>query len=110
MGFILKAISKKKEYNSSTVLAKAYKSTFGTFTFYGIMLLAYGEILVLAINLRYLDLDLSSIVGIVTGALYSILLIGYLIASGQYPLSFGCFRKAFEKYTISSRFYTFSAI
>lgn len=110
VGLILHLISTKKIYRNSTVLAKARRTALGTFTFYGLMFLAYGEIIALALNLKYLDLGLSSGIGIGVGVLYCLVLMGYLIASSQYPLSFGSFKKHFEKYTISSYFYTFSAI
>ena len=55
VGIVLKILSSTK-YKDNILFHRGWMYAFGTFTFYGVMFLAYGELLIFITNLRYIDL------------------------------------------------------
>jgi hypothetical protein len=107
VGVVLRVASARRPH--VRLLAKAWRNSFGTYFFYSLLFLAYGELACLAIGARYLTADLDSIIGVTTGSAFAIVLGGYLIALEKYDAWMGSFRNKFKKYSISQHFYTFSA-
>ena len=55
-GVILKILSKSC-YKKSRMVDRAWRYSFGTFLFYGLLFLAYAELSSLTLNFRYLTVD-----------------------------------------------------
>jgi hypothetical protein len=88
---------------------RAWKYSLGTFTFYGLLYLAYGEFACLAFSLKYFAPDLNSGMGVMAGGLFGLAMVVSVIASCRAPEWYGCFRKKFFKYEVSQYFYAFSS-
>jgi hypothetical protein len=88
---------------------KGWKYALGTFTFYGLLFLAYGELACFVINIRDFSSQLSAGVSLMVGAVFAIALTLSVIALCKEPNWYGCFRKKFFKFEISSYLYVFSS-
>jgi hypothetical protein len=89
---------------------RAWKYSLGTFTYYGILFLAYGELACLAISVRYFQSDIGSGISVLGGSVFAIILVVSTISSVVIPAWYGCFSKKFLKFELSSHFYVFSSI
>jgi len=96
IGLILKIVSSTIR-KDSTHLQKAYKYSIGTYTYYGILFLAYGELACLAVNLRYFKAEMDYLMGIAIGVIFAAWLILWVITSVKYPVWFGSFKNKFRK-------------
>lgn len=97
-------------YKGNRYVERAWKYSLGTFTFYGLMFLSYGQFIALALSIRSYETTLSGAVGLGTGAVFILLNVGYQIALYRYPVWFGCFKKKLAKFTISQHYYLFAAV
>lgn len=88
-------------------IIKAWKSALGTYTYYGLLFLSYGELSSFAICLRYPEGSSSFGVGIAISFVFLGLLILYCVGSVKYPLSFGSFKNKFYKFGITQYVYIF---
>jgi hypothetical protein len=88
---------------------RAWKYSLGTFTFYGLLFLAYGELACLAISIKYFKSGMEGGIAVLGGALFAMILAVSMIASAAVPEWFGSFRKNFVKFELSSHFYVFSS-
>ena len=99
-GVIFKILSVTK-YEGVRSVERAWKFSFGSFLFYGLLFLAYGELASLALNFRYFKTELSAIMGMIVGIVFAALFLIWVIASIKYPIWFGSFKKKFLKFEIS---------
>ena len=110
VGIIFKILSVTKYEEEGRYIERAWKFSFGSFLYYGLLFLAYGELASLALNFRYFKAEVSAILGMIVGIVFAALLTIWVIASVKYPLWFGSFKKKFFKFEISQYFYIFSSI
>ena len=92
------------------MLIDGWKNALGTFTFYGLFFLAYGEFALLALSVRFFKLETQAFLGISVGVVFFILMGAYVIMSHKYPRYFGSFKNKFYRFQISHYVYTFSAL
>jgi hypothetical protein len=107
-GIVLRIVSARHKH--IRLLAKAWRNSFGTYFFYNLLFLAYGELACLAISVRYMMTDTESLLGVAVGGSFAIVLGGYLIALQKFELWMGSFKNRFRKFSISLHVYTFSTI
>lgn len=88
----------------------AWKYTLGSFTFYGLLFMAYGMFVSLGLNIRHFNPSIDSLIGLVVGIIFGIVFITYLVGLFKYPIWFGAFKKFFYKFEIASHFYFFFSI
>jgi hypothetical protein len=96
-------------FRQKPTIERTWKNSFGTFTYYGLLFLAYGEFSCLVLNLKDFQGNLSNGVTIITGAVYTIFLVISVILSHVRPVWYGCFKKKFYKFEVSQYFYAFSS-
>jgi hypothetical protein len=90
-------------------IQKAWKYALGTFTYYGLLFLAYGEFASFALNLRYFQTNLNTSIGLLIGIFFATALIVSVVASYKVSIWYGSFKKKFFKFEISNHFYIFSS-
>ena len=100
LALILKLLSTYK-YQDKPMLKLVWKNSIGTFTFYGILLLAYGQVSSLAGNAKYFQSEANSYITLVITNLFIALMIIYFIGFIKYPRWFGSFKNKFQKFNIS---------
>jgi hypothetical protein len=100
LALILKLLSTYK-YQDKPMLKLAWKNSIGTFTFYGILLLAYGQVSNLVGNAKYFQSEANSYITLVITNLFIALIIIYFIGFIKYPRWFGSFKNKFQKFNIS---------
>ena len=100
VGVVFKILSVTK-YEGVRSVDRTWKFSFGSFLYYGLLFLAYGELASLALNFRYFRTELSAIVGMIVGIVFAALLTVWVIASVKYPIWFGSFKKKFLKFDVS---------
>jgi hypothetical protein len=88
---------------------RAWKYSLGTFTYYGLLFLAYGELACLTVSLKYFQSNLEGGMAVLAGVVFTIILVVSVIASVAAPAWYGCFRKKFIKFELASHFYVFSS-
>jgi len=94
---ILKFLS-KTVFKENYAIERSWKYALGTFSYYGMLFLAYGEFACFALSVRYFKADLSCFISIGVGAVFTIMLAVWVIVSMKYPLWFGCFKQKFRKF------------
>lgn len=77
---------------------KAWKYALGTFTFYGLLFLAYGEISLMALNIRHYETTNSTTIGLSIGAFFIVVYISYIAAMNKESASFGSFKGKFFRF------------
>ena len=105
-GMVLKILA-KTVYKESVRVDKSWKYAIASFTYYGILFLAYGELACLALNIRYFKADMNCLISIGIGVIFTAMLTAWVIASAKHPNWFGCFKKKFRKFELASYYYTF---
>lgn len=90
-------------------MKKACKYALCSFTFYGLMLLSYGEFTVLTIDIRYFSKAMGCAEGTTIGGFFALLMVCYNIALWRYPVWFGSFKKNLFKYEVSHHIYLFES-
>ena len=81
------------------LINKAWKYSFGSFIFYGLLFLAYGELSCLFMNLRYFKSELSCGIGIMIGVIFAVMLVVWIIGLAKlYSNWFGSFKKKFYRF------------
>lgn len=90
-------------------MERMWKYAFGTFTFYGLLFLSYGEFSSLFLNIRYFSTDVSALMGMGAGVLFSILMTLWLVAFCKYSVWFGSFKNRFYIFGLPRFFYFISA-
>ncbi len=63
----------------SILMQRVWKNSLGTYTFYGMLFLAYGYLSLLAIDAKYFSAETSCYIGISVGGTFLLTLIAYLI-------------------------------
>lgn len=106
---VLKVLSITK-YKEKKLLLDAWRNALGTYTFYGMFFLAYGEFALLALNVRFFEAEISSYIGMAVGALFFILMTVCVVMSHKCAKHFGSFKNKFYRFEISQYVYTFSAL
>jgi len=61
------------------------------------LFLAYGEFACLALSIKFFKMEMSSLISIATGAVFTIMMTAWVIASMKYPQWFGSFKSKFRK-------------
>ncbi len=79
-GVVAKIISAKC-LPENKVVEKIWKNCLGTYTYYGLLFLAYGQFSQLAVNSRYYGHSIEILASIGGGALFAVILIIYVIFS-----------------------------
>ena len=99
IALILKILSATK-YKDKHTLKLAWKNAVGTFTFYSILLLAYGQGSYFIGNAKYFQSESNSYITLVTTLFFIALLVVYFIGFIKYPRWFGSFKNKFQKFNI----------
>lgn len=81
----MKILSKTK-YEGNPLIERMWKLTLGSFTYYGILFLAYGEFAILALDFRHISSTVETGIGIAVCLLFAIIYIAYVVMSNKYPL------------------------
>lgn len=76
-------------------MERVWRYAFGTFTFYGLLFLSYGEFSSLFLNIRYFSSDTSTFMGIAAGAFFALLMLIWLVAFCKYTVWLGSFKNRF---------------
>ena len=108
VGLVLKVLS-VTACEGNWAVQRAWKYSLGSFLFYGLLFLAYGQLASLSLGLRHFEASVPSGMGILAGALFLALLALWSIATLKYPTWFGSFKSKFFKFQISQHFYVFSS-
>jgi len=74
---------------------RAWKYTLGSYTFYGLLFLAYGELASLAVSARYFQDDIECLIGLTIGIIFTILFVAWIIGLCKHPFWFGSFKNKF---------------
>ena len=107
-GLIFKCVALNILSKPGTVMIhRSWQNTLGTFMLYPIVLLTYGFMLCLAVNLRYFQLSLSTAIGLVGCLLFTTVLVIYLVMMNKEATNFGSFKNKFERGNISEYQYVF---
>ena len=109
VSLILKIASKTCQKDSHKI-HRAWKYALGSYTYYGLLFLAYSQFAALTLSLRYFSSKMSNITGVIIGLFFATVYVLWSIASCKYDVWFGCFKKKFFKFEISQYFYLFSSI
>ena len=107
-GLVLKILS-ATACEGHWAVQRAWKYSLGSFLFYGLLFLAYGQIASLALGLRHFEASVPAGMGLLAGALFLALLVLWGIATFKYPAWFGSFKSKFFKFQVSQHFYALSA-
>jgi len=86
-----------------------WKNCLGTFTFYGILMLAYGQFSYLAVNAKQFFSETDNFITLSITALFTLLMLIYIFAFCKYPRWFGSFKNKFVSFSICEYFYMFSS-
>ena len=87
VGIIFKILSVTKDEEEGRYIERAWKFSFGSFLYYGLLFLAYGELASLALNFRYFRTELSAIVGMIVGIIKTAFLTVWVITSINTPFA-----------------------
>ena len=85
VGIIFKILSVTKYEEEGRYIERAWKFSFGSFLYYGLLFLAYGEPASLTLNFRYFKTELSAIVGMIVGIIKTAFLTVWVITSINTP-------------------------
>ena len=91
-------------------MERAWKYTFGTYTFYGLLFLAYGAFACFALNLRYFSAGTSGLLGIGVGLIFTVTMTLWMVAFCRYSVWFGSFKNKFYIFDISKYYYALSSL
>ena len=92
-------------HSDSPRVHRAWKYALASYTYYGLLFLAYGQFATLTLSVRYFSSDLSNIAGVIAGLLFTTIYVLWVIGSCKYSAWFGCFKKKFFKFEISQYYY-----
>ena len=98
VGAILKIVSLFKDYAKRKPVHHGMRYSLGTFTFYGLFFLAYGEFASFGLNMRFFEAEVSTYIGFIVGCLFTILMGVYVLLSHSYPKWFGSFKNRFYRF------------
>lgn len=96
------------KYTDNPLLRYAWKNCLGTFTFYGILMLTYGQFSYLAVNVKLLISQTANLITISITAFFAVLVVVYLVGFFKVPRWFGSFKNKFISFSICEYFYVFS--
>ena len=104
---VVKLLSDYK-YKDKPLLKFVWKNCLGTFTFYGILMLAYGQFSYLAVNAKQFFSETDNFVTLSITVLFTLLVFVYIFGFCKYPRWFGSFKNKFFSFSICEYFYVFS--
>jgi hypothetical protein len=94
----------------SRLVDRAWRLTLGSYTYYGLLFLAYGVLAFLVVDLRFFAPSSAEGEGIGASLAFALLLALYAVLLNWAPTSFGSFRKKFFKFEASQYFYSWAAV
>jgi len=105
---VVKLLSDYKYKDKKPILRYVWKNSLGTFTFYGILMLAYGQFSYLAVNAKQFFSETDNFITLSITALFTLLVVVYIFGFCKYPRWFGSFKNKFVSFSICEYFYVFS--
>ena len=91
------------------LLKLAWKNLLGTHTFYGILMVAYGQFCYLLANAKHFS-AVESPITFIFSSLFAVLTIAYVVGFLKVPRWFGSFKNKFLIFNIAENYYVFSTL
>jgi hypothetical protein len=87
-----------------------WKNTLGTFSFYGLLFLAYSTFAYLVVDIYHFQGESADYFGIIVGTTFVAIIAVYIVAFFKVGRWLGSFTKKFSKFSVSEYLYVFSTI